>query len=61
MRLAEADLAGGTYNRFLPVYVERTKKIPWPPQPDREQLAGLGNRLRSALAKARCWPIPVQP
>ena len=29
-RLAEADLAAGTYNRYLPLYVERTRLLPIP-------------------------------
>ena len=30
IRLAESDLAGGTYNRYLPLYVERTRLLPHP-------------------------------
>lgn len=28
--MAESDLAGGTYNRFLPVYAERSRRLPRP-------------------------------
>ena len=30
LRLAETDMAGGTYNRYLPVYVERSRLLPVP-------------------------------
>jgi hypothetical protein len=30
LRMAESDMAGGTYNRYLPVYVERSKLLPVP-------------------------------
>jgi hypothetical protein len=30
LRLAEADLAGGTYNRYLPLFVERSKLLAIP-------------------------------
>ena len=53
MRLAEADLAGGTYNRLLPIYVERTKKLPVPPDLDQHGLSHLGKRLHKALHAAR--------
>jgi hypothetical protein len=40
MRMAEADMAGGTYNRYLPLYVERSKLLPVPEAvPDAEVLA----------------------
>lgn len=52
MRLAESDMAGGTYNRFLPVYVERSQRLPRPEGVDEataDQLAaGLGNKLAAA-------------
>lgn len=53
MRLAEAEMAGGTFNRFLPVYVERSKKLPIPTGVDRPTIVDLGRRLREGIAHAR--------
>ena len=50
-RLAAADLAGGTYNRYLPLYVERSKRLPIPrarPGQGRHLGAKLGERLKAA-------------
>ena len=44
-RLADADLAGGTYNRYLPVYVERGKLLAVPEPVAETDLAGLAARL----------------
>ena len=30
IKLAESDMAGGTYNRFLPFFVDRSKRLPLP-------------------------------
>ncbi len=51
-RLAAADLAGGTYNRYLPLYVERSKRLPIPPGTDPATVAYLGGTLGRALADA---------
>lgn len=53
LRLAEAEMAGGTFNRFLPVYVERSKKLPIPTGAGQLIVARLGGRLRDAIADAR--------
>ncbi|WP_181448915.1 DUF3987 domain-containing protein [Nonomuraea aridisoli] len=53
MRLAEADMAGGSYNRFLPIYVERSKRLPIPEGVAPELLAGLSGRLHDAVKAAR--------
>ncbi|WP_432051119.1 hypothetical protein [Verrucosispora sp. NA02020] len=53
LRLAEAEMAGGTFNRFLPFYVERSKKLPIPTGADEVLVARLGGRLRDAIAEAR--------
>ncbi len=29
-RLKNRDMAGGTYNRFLPLFVHRSQEVPWP-------------------------------
>jgi hypothetical protein len=52
-RLAEADMAGGTYNRFLPVWVERAKRLPMAPHPDEKSVAILASKLTSALSGSR--------
>lgn len=53
MRLAEADMAGGSYNRFLPVYVERSKRLPIPEGVAPDLLASLSGRLHDAVKAAR--------
>lgn len=53
MRLAESDMVGGSYNRFLPVYVERSKKLPVPEGTPYPVLADLGEKLAKAIAAAR--------
>ncbi len=53
LRLAEGDLAGGTYNRFLPVYVERSKRLPLPDGMPSAEATRLADRLRQAIAAAR--------
>jgi hypothetical protein len=52
LRLAESDLAGGTYNRYLPLYVERTRLLPIPPGVEDEIKYKLGTRLSSAIDRA---------
>lgn len=53
MRLASTDMAGGSYNRFLPIYVERSKKIPIPDGIPEPQLTAAAARLRQAILAAR--------
>jgi Protein of unknown function (DUF3987) len=53
IKLAEADMAGGTYNRFLPFFVHRSKKLPMPSGIDPEVLDGLSKRLAKNLTSAR--------
>jgi hypothetical protein len=52
MRLAEADMVGGSYNRFLAVYVERSKKLPIPLGIPEPVLNAEAARLRTAIGKA---------
>jgi hypothetical protein len=52
-RLASADLAAGTYNRYLPLYVERSKRLPIPKGAASADVAKLGGDLRGSLADAR--------
>lgn len=53
LRMAEADMAGGTFNRFLPVYVERSKKLPIPEGVSTLTIDDLGNRLGKLLTAAK--------
>ncbi|MFI7125860.1 DUF3987 domain-containing protein [Nonomuraea sp. NPDC050153] len=53
MRLAEADMAGGSYNRFLPIYVERSKRLPIPEGVAPDLLASLSGKLHDAIKQAR--------
>jgi len=50
LRMAESDLAGGTINRFLPIFSERPHLLAHePPRPDLTNLgATVGARLRQA-------------
>jgi hypothetical protein len=52
LRMAETDMAGGTYNRYLPVFVERSRRLPVPeavPEPAVRHWAG---KLAAAIAAA---------
>jgi hypothetical protein len=51
-RLAAADMAGGTYNRYLPLYVERSKRLPIPEGVAPAGVASLGKELGTCLAAA---------
>lgn len=53
LRLADADMSGGTFNRFLPVYVERSKRLPIPSGVPAATVEKLGDRLSKALTAAR--------
>jgi hypothetical protein len=53
LRLADADMAGGTFNRFLPVWVERSKRLPIPDGIDDLVKVSLGKRLGDAILEAR--------
>ncbi len=52
MSIAEADLAGGTYNRYLPLFVERTRLLPIPEGVLDDDRVGLGARLADAIGNA---------
>ena len=53
VKLAESDMAGGTYNRFLPLFVDRSKRLPIPPALDDEVIDILGRRLTRSIDAAR--------
>jgi Protein of unknown function (DUF3987) len=57
IRMAESELAGGTYNRFLPVYVERSKRLPLPEGVSTGDVTRLADQLRRAIAGARRVPV----
>jgi hypothetical protein len=50
-KLKSHDMAGGTYNRFLPIFVEMPHELPWPERPSdyEEKLKGITDRLRKAV------------
>lgn len=52
-RLSEADMSGGSYNRFLPVFVERSKRLPIPEGVADEVREALAARLTTAVRDAR--------
>jgi hypothetical protein len=59
-RLAESEMAGGTYNRFLPFFVERPHRIPLPEALDEESTASLSRKLeQSVLAASDCRLIQL--
>lgn len=53
LRLADADMAGGTFNRFLPIYVERSKKLPIPAGVSEATIKKLGGQLGNAVTRAK--------
>jgi hypothetical protein len=52
-RLKESDMAGGTWNRYLPLYVERRKLLPLPVGFDAAELDTLAKGLGVAIDRAR--------
>ncbi len=53
-KIKDADMAGGTWNRYLPFYVERRRRIPLPKGLDEEtQLPTLAKQLGEAVTSAR--------
>jgi hypothetical protein len=53
IRLAEADMAGGTYNRFAPFFVERSKRLPLPPGLDPDAVEPLTRKLAASIKAGR--------
>lgn len=53
LRLAEADMAGGTFNRFLPLWVERARRLPIPEGIEAAIRDPLAKRLGEAIVDAR--------
>ena len=53
LRLADADMTGGTYNRYLPVFVERSQRLPIPEGVSEHTVETLGGKLYDGIAAAR--------
>jgi hypothetical protein len=61
-RLRESDLAGGTWNRYLPLYVERRKLLPLPVGLDEQEMTQLTKEFAAAIDRARhCRLITLSP
>jgi len=61
-RLRESDLAGGTWNRYLPLHVERRKLLPLPAGLDERDLATLTKELGEAIHRAQgCSEVALTP
>lgn len=52
-KVSSTDLAGGTYNRFLPVAVAQSKFLHLPTPPDPDLIARLARELGERLRRAR--------
>lgn len=52
LRKADADMSGGTFNRFLPIYVERSKLVPLPKGVDQVTVTALSGRLIERVGEA---------
>jgi hypothetical protein len=53
LRLAETEMTGGTYNRFLPIFVDRSKRLPLPEPVPGDTIKWLGGQLATAIENAR--------
>ncbi|MET8684861.1 DUF3987 domain-containing protein [Streptomyces sp. NPDC004732] len=64
-RLKPSEMAGGTWNRYLPLYVHMTQELAWPEPPDDydEQLRVFGDDIGKAIRYARegAEPVTFQP
>jgi Protein of unknown function (DUF3987) len=62
MRLAEADMTGGTYNRYQPLFVERSQRLPIPQGVAPQVLEALSASLHKGIAAARkTGPVQLGP
>jgi hypothetical protein len=52
-KLNKADMSGGLYNRFLPLYVKRRKLLSRPPGLTSEELKLWSGKLAEAITKAK--------
>lgn len=53
LRVKTAEMAGGTYNRFLPIYSERLREIPLGDGAARELIATLGVEMAERVKRAK--------
>jgi Protein of unknown function (DUF3987) len=53
LRLADADMTGGTYNRYLPLFVERSRRLPIPPGVDDLVADALSSKLYDGIDEAK--------
>ncbi|MEU5299698.1 DUF3987 domain-containing protein [Streptomyces noursei] len=60
-RQKATEMAGGTWNRFSPIFVHRPHEIPWPEDPDdwEQRLEDFAMRLRDAVNRAGREDGPV--
>jgi Protein of unknown function (DUF3987) len=61
LRLADAELAGGTFNRFLPLWIEQSKRLAIPPGMDDQELSHLAKQLGTAIEEAPSGVIDFDP
>jgi Protein of unknown function (DUF3987) len=59
LRLAEAEMSGGLYNRFLPIWSERAHLLPIPPALDANAIALLANKVRTGMTHAAKTIAPI--
>jgi Bifunctional DNA primase/polymerase, N-terminal/Protein of unknown function (DUF3987) len=52
LRMADADLAGGTYNRYLPLFVERSRLLAVPEPVAENVVASFAAKLSEAISRA---------
>lgn len=52
IRLSEADMTGGTYNRYLPVFVDRSQRLPIPEGVSDHTVEALSDKLREGIDAA---------
>lgn len=60
-RQKPTEMAGGTWNRFMPFFVHQTKELTWPEDPEdwEERLDNFGDRLRDAAHRAGTGKVVV--
>lgn len=51
-KLVGGEMSGGTFNRFMPIYVERSKKLPIPLGVDEATVRRLARKLQYAMKQA---------
>jgi hypothetical protein len=59
LRLAEAEMSGGLYNRFLPIWSERAHLLPIPPVLSTNTIKSLAEKLHAGIANAAKTSAPI--